>query len=1202
MKIMEIKKLKFFFLLLIFLLVNINSYSQIIWSEDFENYSSGTTTASDYNNPPVGVDWVIQGGGGTSFEVRDNHLINGSKSFVAKNTDGEKIWETETIDISSYSDVYLSIRYKSENSLESSGSKYDYIKMDYQIDGGSWISFLDNHGNVSGIRTAMVNSLSGNTLRIRVRIRNGHLGWFEDNEYYSFDDVIVRNADCKWKICLTDSKRNGWNGGYVTVTTGGVTYGLWAINGSSGCAGAGPECFDIPVSIGDDIIIDYTQGAESSSNKQYRTQNAYLLIDSYGNLRYSSGDDGTIPVDHTYTNVDCEDHALTPNEQDCLGAIPICGDTISTTVSYTGQGNIPFEINGCSSCLTTGELNDVWYIFTVQEDGDLGFVIDPNDNANDYDWAVFDLTSSTCADIANDASLQVSCNYDGGGGNTGPTGSTSDRQELKIPVSEGDVYVINVSNFSSNQSGYLIDFTMSSGIVIDVTPPELDTITNSPTCGQNQITAWFTENVDTLTVNAGDFTVTGPGGPYSISEVHGVSGTETDRGFTLTLGSQLTAGGTYSLVFSGQVDDVCGNSVTGNSLDFTVDGVYGSITAFDDTDVHCANSANGSATVAASGGDGSYTYLWSTGAITASVTSLVANTYYVTVSDGVGVCYDVDTVIIAPDNSSIAIGTWAGTTNNNWGDCTNWGYGTVPSASIDVIIPTGCTNYPIVPADGLINGTTGACNSVRIENTASLTMSDGHSLTVDNSNLIIDAGGTLIVEGNLTFQNGANLFQSGGDIIVGGDFTNKANVSITDGNTTFNGAGEQIIGGSQVTSFNDLTINNSNNPNSVKLESNIVVNHNLSMGTGDLNIGTYEIDLRTTGMLLNETASSRIKALDASNNPVSGGYVVASRIDPSGDIAGLGLEVTPASPLGNTTIKRGHDILQGTGSFTANTSVLRYFDITASNTNKSVIVNDLVFNYFDAELNGHLDGTLIMFQEIQETWGGTPGPVFWHPLTTANDAAANTASATTSNNFLSTTKITLGSNTKPLPVELVEFKAICNEKSVNLKWKTVSEKNNNNFTIEKSIDGVLFKEIGFVEGEGNSNDIKLYSYIDVFQNETVVYYRLKQTDFNGDDFVSHVIRIDCNTVNQGKQELLVYPNPASNNSEVFIELKGFNNVEEVSLVVLDVYGKIIYSQFVLTEGTRTIIESSKLNSLNSGTYIVVGISNDEIYRKKLIIN
>src|SRR6185436_6627174 len=103
--------------------------------------------------------------------------------------------------------------------------------------------------------------------------------------------------------------------------------------------------------------------------------------------------------------------AQTPNKQDCLDAIPICQNVYSTTNSYVGDGNINNDITSNSSCLGSGELNDVWYTFTVQQSGNLNFLITPNNSSDDYDWAVYNLTNNNCSDIFTNPALEVSCNF-----------------------------------------------------------------------------------------------------------------------------------------------------------------------------------------------------------------------------------------------------------------------------------------------------------------------------------------------------------------------------------------------------------------------------------------------------------------------------------------------------------------------------------------------------------------------------------------------------------------------------------------------------------------------------------------------------------------------------------------------------------------------------------------------------------------------
>ena len=57
----------------------------------------------------------------------------------------------------------------------------------------------------------------------------------------------------------------------------------------------------------------------------------------------------------------------------------------------------------------------------------------------------------------------------------------------------------------------------------------------------------------------------------------------------------------------------------------------------------------------------------------------------------------------------------------------------------------------------------------------------------------------------------------------------------------------------------------------------------------------------------------------------------------------------------------------------------------------------------------------------------------------------------------------------PLPIELVSFNAVANGDVVDLSWQTATEINNAYFTIERSIDGVVWEEIITTNGAGNSN-------------------------------------------------------------------------------------------------------------------------------------
>lgn len=100
------------------------------------------------------------------------------------------------------------------------------------------------------------------------------------------------------------------------------------------------------------------------------------------------------------------------------------------------------------------------------------------------------------------------------------------------------------------------------------------------------------------------------------------------------------------------------------------------------------------------------------------------------------------------------------------------------------------------------------------------------------------------------------------------------------------------------------------------------------------------------------------------------------------------------------------------------------------------------------------------------------------------------------------------SEATPLPITLLYFKGNYLNNYNNLEWSTLSEKNNDYFTIQKSIDGVFFYDIFKLNGAGNSNTLLRYNINDYNIENGINYYRLKQTDYDGRYDYSDIIAID----------------------------------------------------------------------------------------------
>lgn len=191
-------------------------------------------------------------------------------------------------------------------------------------------------------------------------------------------------------------------------------------------------------------------------------------------------------------------------------------------------------------------------------------------------------------------------------------------------------------------------------------------------------------------------------------------------------------------------------------------------------------------------------------------------------------------------------------------------------------------------------------------------------------------------------------------------------------------------------------------------------------------------------------------------------------------------------------------------------------------------------------------------------------------------------------------------NGTTLPITLISFETQKSDDIVVLTWITLTEINNDYFTIEKSRDGFNFIEVGKVNGAGNSSDRLTYRLIDETPYKGVSYYRLKQTGFNGDFWYS-----DLRVINFGKSDLVretkLYPNP-TNGEELNMVLLSSGSGELV-LTIRTVNGQLINTSRINLENISDIfqIELLKGNKLSKGTYLITYTLNEDVVGSKQFI-
>ncbi len=261
--------------------------------------------------------------------------------------------------------------------------------------------------------------------------------------------------------------------------------------------------------------------------------------------------------------------------QDCPTSTVLCDATnfsIGALAAGTGaiSGNVSNENLSALGCLATDERQSQWYTFTVGQTGTIEFLINPNTNSNDYDWAIYNITTSGCALTPGGAvggATQVACNYSGCPGNTGivtsaagacattnylscqgnpatcEAGDIAQFSTTPPTLIAGQTYVLVIDNFSVANSGFA--FTYGSTQTVVIGQPATFTSSLDATCMIVTVdrTPFYTGTNSTYLWNFGDGFTSTDGVPGS--HTYGSIGTYT---VSLTVTDAIGCTQTYSQI------------------------------------------------------------------------------------------------------------------------------------------------------------------------------------------------------------------------------------------------------------------------------------------------------------------------------------------------------------------------------------------------------------------------------------------------------------------------------------------------------------------------------------------------------------------------------------------------------------------------------------------------------------------------------
>ncbi len=503
----------------------------------------------------------------------------------------------------------------------------------------------------------------------------------------------------------------------------------------------------------------------------------------------------------------------------------------------------------------------------------------------------------------------------------------------------------------------------------------------------------------------------------------------------------------------------------------------------------------------------------------------------------------------------------------------------------------------------------------------------------DNAKIVVNSGTHLVIgSGGSTVKfvnESGGTIDNSGDIYVNGDWENNdagGVFSSASGTVHLNGASAQDIEGSQPTNFYNLNLTNARK----RLDGvNAVVDN-------QIDITSTELDLNSNTLFVESSATTAISE--------TSGYIISE----TGPGAGYGIvdwnignnPGTYVIPFGTnegtpTNLELEYDIQNvGSGGSMGRVQFSTY-PTTDHTTNLPwpTGVQHMTDDFGQDNMDWVLDRYWVIDNNMQSNGYTTTWPLIEYTFTYDDDDWNQGTNQITESQLVaqryndiddlwldwlysdltnaSTNKLTvilnneldyydvwtLVDNSDPLPIELIKFTANCNDGSVKINWTTASETNNDYFTVERSQDGTFFEEVAVIDGAGTTSQLNSYEVEDKYPYSGTSYYRIKQTDFDGNFDYSDLVAVSCSDNDNEFGLISAYDDGTGNMNIAFTAGDG----DLYTATLYDIQGRLMIEESGRTyAGTNQV----KLNVANyaRGIYMLTLRNEQKAISKRVMLN
>jgi fibronectin-binding autotransporter adhesin len=474
-----------------------------------------------------------------------------------------------------------------------------------------------------------------------------------------------------------------------------------------------------------------------------------------------------------------------------------------------------------------------------------------------------------------------------------------------------------------------------------------------------------------------------------------------------------------------------------------------------------------------------------------------------------------------------------------------------------------------------------------IEYTAPMTMnsrSTYNNLSIIGTGTVTMTNTDLVLNGSVSIASGTILSNSSNnrDMTVAGSWTNNGTFTQGTGTVTFNGSPSTTITGS--TTFNNLTLSKSGNNVTLSGTGPTTVNGTLTLTSGNLiSITANKLTLPSAAVISGGSSSSYISGPISKVIATGGsftfplGSVSASRYRPATLANVSATDTWTAQYFGSDPSSGGYSHSSFASPTFTNVNTSEYWDFARTSASADLTLSFGSGSYSGGGFNSQTGIRVAHWNGSQ--WDLPSGS---GTLSYTGDVSTGTVTITNVTSFSPQT--TAYFDDTVLPVKWLSFSAVRENHTVDLRWKTAQEINNDHFEIERSIDGTTFNIVGTQAGSVNSRTVKSYQHIDAEVSDNVTYYyRIRQVDLDGKFDYSSVVAVMA--TGKSNNRWAAWPNPLNEQQQFHIELVDIS-IESTRIIEVNV---------ISPNGSNVFTKSGTLSELNAQLQDLLKRVNSGIY-------